>query len=1244
MIPSERISEDKMSTPDTTSIINNGMISRTTAEDTKTVEEQPILYDNTPNKYHNKSNDADIVATSRRGRKPSANKIHNTNKSRNTSLTSSRKRPVSNELINNKSKIIKTEENIIQGDHGTLEDVTIHTNIKNNGDIQANICNDNKRANLALTSIKKQQQQQQQHTGHRPVTSCTHCRQHKIKCNASDNFPSPCSRCQKMGLHCEIDPQFRPKKGSQLQCLRNDVDELKLKIEYLTRNEGLIAKALKKTSQGEKLINEINKISFSYRVAGPQQGQLINKHHINTDCSSNNSSLKAANSPNNDNFLMEYNNSTHTPPTMTTIKTPPSGLNKPRNNLFNNSSNNNIPPVLKRALNKLTNSNIANNDSNNNNNNNTNTSSIISSSNGSSPLISATNIKNNSFSISNHNNGTCGNSMVTTAMPLLPSPHATIDEFVLGDVHIPISKATELHHRFVTKYLPYFPIITSTSATELYSQSQLLFWTVMLTACLSDPEPTLYNKLASLIKQLAIETCWIRTPRSTHISQALLILCLWPLPNQKVLDDCSYRFVGLAKSLSFQLGLHRGKFMTEFSRTQTSMPQAEKWRTRTWLGIFFAEQCWASILGLPPTSQTDYLIEQGTRTNAFDLPSNFKKLLCLASFQAKLYSVMGSSVASPDGLLDARDRAGSLAILERELGRLALKLDFGGNISVEIYYLYVKLMICCYVFLPDTPSEDQSRYVTEAYLSATRVITLVTKLLETQQLLELPIYVRQSCTYSALILFKLYLTPLLLDKYVDSARQSIVTVHRLYRNQLTAWATSVENDISRTASVLEKLNFVLITHPEVFNEEEGIITRMRSHLTGTLFYDLVWCVHEARRRELDPNYKHYNNRSASMGEQRKLYPLPFYNQISKEYFEAITKTTPGGTTVTTLVPTKTAIKNAQSVPVNNTNGGNGVNKQVMAINGIPITMLDETGSMRLDSLLENPVGVDAKIGGNTYNAEVKANDNINAGHLGNITNVPLNRSLSASILAPPNSISRSYTPVSSINTPELLPANTTGDVLRSELQPSRTYKSLSTASTAVVSNSLPAQNKTDIDNRPTKTSTNSSDNSLFQMNNSLSSNLTLNRSYSHPQPLPSSLDKNAVNNNPISDTNSSNNTVTSSLATAAKNTDKTITMQNSATAENSGSSAHFNPSLNIFGKSTTIPSNTSNNGVTINNANSIVNINNSSEQQPPPQQQQQQLLNDLDAFLQQQTAGWIEGNSNNDDFLGWFDMNMAPEF
>lgn len=657
--------------------------------------------------------------------------------------------------------------------------------------------------------------------GHRPVTSCTHCRQHKIKCNASERFPRPCSRCERMDLKCEIDPEFRPKKGSQIQSLRNDVDELRSKIELLTKNENLIAEALKK----------VNSLGPNTTTTNTTPG-MIESHPIPEQ-----------------------------PPHTASLVGSPQTLVTPIN----------LKPLLQSDTSSASNS--------------------------------------------------------------------SVQDFCLGDVKISLQKATELHERFVKSYLPYMPIMETNGPVELYHQSQFLFWTVMLTACLSDPEPTLYMQLASLIKQLAIETCWIWTPRSTHIVQSLLILGTWPLPNQKVLDDCSYRFIGLAKCLSMQLGLHRGKFIQEFSRSQVALQDAEKWRTRTWLAVFFCEQFWSSNLGLPPSLRADYYLEKARLDQT--LPKNFRCLISLAIFQSKLVNVMGLNVTSPDGLMEPRNRAGALAILERELDRLAMKLQIDDNI-VEIYYLYVKLMICLFAFLPETPSEDQTKYVTEAYTAATRIVTLMSKLLETRQLTEYPIYVRHSVTTAAFVLFRLHLTPYLLPKYVDSARQSVVTVHRLFRNMLAAW-TDVKNDISRTATVLEKLNFSIVTHPELFTEETGIIVRMRSHLTGSLFYDLVWNIHEARRRFIVDQQNKKNGKLSETEEVReakkKVMPLPFYNQITKDDFKTVTVTTPDGTTVTTLVPTDQAITNAKASA-----SAAGLSKPNQ-INGIPLVMLEATGSM-----------------------------------------------------------------------------------------------------------------------------------------------------------------------------------------------------------------------------------------------------------------------------------------------------------
>lgn len=741
----------------------------------------------------------------------------------------------------------------------------------------------------------------------RPVTLCTFCRQHKIKCNALDNFPNPCTRCNKMGLKCEIDPQFKPKKGSQIQMLIGDVEELKLKIEMLSRNEHLLTQAL--NQHNHFMLHGGGQSSPGYPGLAARPPLLVR-------------TLLSHYTPNSaiDQFAGGH-------------FTPPHHPHQPHHPHHGPDS---VPP-------SHTTYNPAQN--------------TINDATGSGQAIT-------NLSLVFHGNST-DNSPATFASDTQgnytqsPEDHSAqtemYSEFILGDVRLPLKKADELHDRFMSKFLPFLPILTSSSATELYTKSQLLFWTVMLTASLSEPEPGLYMSLAVLIKQLAIETCWIRTPRSTHVVQALIILAVWPLPNEKVLDDASYRFVGLAKNLSLQLGLHRGgEFIQEFSRTQVNLgPNSDIWRTRSWLAVFFCDQFWSSALGLPPSiNTTDYLLENARVDQS--LPANFRCLVSLSIFQCKLVNVMGISVTRSDGLLEPSNRAASLNILDRELERLKFKLNIMEGSAIEMYYLYLRLMICCFAFLPGTPIEDQVKYVSTAYLSATRIITIASQLVSVDyiSLIELPIYVRQAVSYSAFMLFKLHLSRYLIEKYVDSARQSIVTVHRLFRNTLSSWK-DLQNDLSRTAKVLENLNIVLYTYPEIFYDDEStstegsIITRMRSHLTASLFYDLVWSIHEARRRTLQGKDNDENESRIKIKEEegvKRPLALPFYNQITKDDFKTLTTTTPNGTTITTLVPTDQALNQAKL------ESENGLKKS-MEINGVPLAMLEATGSTKdVDSI------------------------------------------------------------------------------------------------------------------------------------------------------------------------------------------------------------------------------------------------------------------------------------------------------
>ncbi|KAG5358010.1 putative transcription factor SEF1 [Yarrowia sp. B02] len=490
----------------------------------------------------------------------------------------------------------------------------------------------------------------------RPVTSCSMCRQQKVKCDAGKMYPNACTRCAKLNKHCVVDPMYKPPKGSQLKSVMDEVQLLRNEIEIHT----------------------------------------------------------------------------------------------------------------------------------------------------SKPVTSTTSTSSSST-------------------------------YTLNGVTLNAERVVRLHKRFVERYLPYLPILETHSPEELYEQSKLLFWTVMVTACLSDPNPQQYNQLWPHVKNLIIETCWLHTPRSTHVVQALLVLATWPLPNMKILDDWSYRLIGLAKNISLQLGLHRGEFVSEFSRSQVRMTDAVKWRTRSWMAIFFLEQVWCSSLGLPPTTQADSLINNA----ATKLPSfSFAILIRLSAFCSRLINLVGNSQTSADGLIPYDDRINVLAVINNELDVLAQQLDLSEP-SAEMYYLNIRLMIAVFSFIGGT----DTRFIMNAYNAATRAVAILCGL--PYQITQYPIWMRQCASFAATVLFRLHLSPHLLPKYHETARGSVVALHAKFKQMVTHWP--VDNDISRIAKVVEKLNRTIVTNPELF-KTPGIVSRMRSHLSASLFYELIWIIHEAQRR------------------------------------------------------------------------------------------------------------------------------------------------------------------------------------------------------------------------------------------------------------------------------------------------------------------------------------------------------------------------------------------------------------
>ena len=123
-------------------------------------------------------------------------------------------------------------------------------------------------------------------------------------------------------------------------------------------------------------------------------------------------------------------------------------------------------------------------------------------------------------------------------------------------------------YRFYQHYSPLLPGIfdPSISADEMYSQSPLLFWSIVCTGARKySSDPTILEQLAKPVIELAFSS--MASMKQTVLAiQAALILCSWPTPASTVYKDPSHALAGAALQLALQNGLHAGCHERDFAR------------------------------------------------------------------------------------------------------------------------------------------------------------------------------------------------------------------------------------------------------------------------------------------------------------------------------------------------------------------------------------------------------------------------------------------------------------------------------------------------------------------------------------------------------------------------------------------------------------------------------------------------------------------------------------------------------
>lgn len=115
-----------------------------------------------------------------------------------------------------------------------------------------------------------------------------------------------------------------------------------------------------------------------------------------------------------------------------------------------------------------------------------------------------------------------------------------------------------------------------------------LFWTVMLTAMRGK------SNFQDRFKPLAEEVCNMAygcarpTNANFHSMQALLLLCYWNPPFDRIANDPSLSFISMATQIGLRLGLHRPDYTSDFDVKSCVTEDMRIFSRITWVVCFIS--------------------------------------------------------------------------------------------------------------------------------------------------------------------------------------------------------------------------------------------------------------------------------------------------------------------------------------------------------------------------------------------------------------------------------------------------------------------------------------------------------------------------------------------------------------------------------------------------------------------------------------------------------------------------------
>ncbi|KAJ6016192.1 hypothetical protein N7540_010783 [Penicillium herquei] len=246
------------------------------------------------------------------------------------------------------------------------------------------------------------------------------------------------------------------------------------------------------------------------------------------------------------------------------------------------------------------------------------------------------------------------------------------------------------------------------SITGLHAKSPLLFWTIILIASHE------HGRLAFLYPELitgvetVLSSLLLKAIQRLEDIQALLLLCLWPIPQSQYFQNPAWNYVGLASHAAMQLHFHSppdseseqnpwpGVALTAEGETNATE------RALTWLACFRVGTAVAIMSGLPsPISSQVHMrsIEKAIQTASNTVPPSWGVILPILKF-------MNSALDTLGGIEDHELHCSLTRMLNEQVDKIKQdNLDSWGS-ELEIEWCNAKLYLLALTFT--TPSTIDS--------------------------------------------------------------------------------------------------------------------------------------------------------------------------------------------------------------------------------------------------------------------------------------------------------------------------------------------------------------------------------------------------------------------------------------------------------------------------------------------------------------------------------------------------------